>query len=87
MVSLAEGPKHGYALMKDIKESTGVRLGAGTIYGCIAGLEADGMIVALPAESRRQPYELTSKGKHELEEHLTASARMAKLGLSRLSTL
>lgn len=85
LVSLAGGPKHGYALMKDITTSTGTRIGAGTLYGCIAGLEADGMIVALPSENRRRPYELTPRGKQVLQEHLVTSARVAKLGLARLS--
>ncbi len=86
LVSLAGGPKHGYALMKDIMKYTGVRIGAGTLYGCIANLEAAGMIVALPVDTRRRPYQLTSQGRRDLEEHLTASSSVAKLGLSRLAT-
>jgi DNA-binding PadR family transcriptional regulator len=86
LVSLAGGPKHGYALMNDIMNSTGVRIGAGTLYGCIATLEAAGMIVALPTDARRRPYQLTSEGKRDLEEYLAASTSVAKLGLSRLAT-
>ena len=38
LVSLAEGPKHGYAIADDITRFSGRRLGAGTLYGAIARL-------------------------------------------------
>lgn len=86
LVSLSAGPKHGYALMKDIEESTSIRIGAGTLYGCLTSLEDDGLIAALPLEDRRQPYELTKLGRDELEAHLSQTARLSKLGLKRLAT-
>jgi len=86
LVSLAAGPKHGYALMKDIQTSSGIRIGAGTLYGCLASLEENGLIVALPIENRRQPYELTKLGQKELKEHLIEAAKLSKLGLARLTT-
>ena len=36
LTSLADGPKHGYALTKDIEQFAGVNLGPGTLYGAIA---------------------------------------------------
>ena len=39
LVSLAEGPKHGYAIQQDIEEVSGRRLGPGSLYGAIARLE------------------------------------------------
>ena len=33
LVSLADGPKHGHALAKDIEDFAGVRLGPGALYG------------------------------------------------------
>ncbi len=49
LTSLAEAPKHGYALIKDIEDFAGVRLGAGALYGALASLERDGLVEALPA--------------------------------------
>ncbi|HEX8992327.1 MAG TPA: PadR family transcriptional regulator [Anaerolineales bacterium] len=83
--SLADGPKHGYAMMTDILDLTGVRLGPGTLYGAIARLEASGLIRAMPASDRRRPYELTSKGAAALRQQLTLLQRVAATGLRRLA--
>ena len=55
LTSLAGGPKHGYALVKDIEGFAGVRLGPGTLYGCLSKLEAAGLIEALPARGPASP--------------------------------
>ena len=47
LVSLADGPKHGYAIQKDIHVVSGRRLGPGTLYGAIARLEGAGLIEAM----------------------------------------
>ena len=39
MISLADGPKHGYAMTLDIEQVSGQKLGPGTLYGAIARLE------------------------------------------------
>src|ERR1700685_1200293 len=57
--SLADGPKHGYALTKDVESFAGGRLAPGTLYEALARLESQGMIEALEAEDRRRPYQLT----------------------------
>ena len=49
LTSLADGPKHGYALIKDIEDFAGTKLGAGTLYGALAKLERAGLVEALPA--------------------------------------
>ena len=33
LASLADGDKHGYAMMEDIERFAGIRLGPGTLYG------------------------------------------------------
>lgn len=83
LTSLAGGPKHGYALIRDVEEFAGVRLGPGTLYGCISKLEAAGMIEALPVDDRRHPYRLTAGGLQLLREELARSARIAEVGLGR----
>jgi DNA-binding PadR family transcriptional regulator len=62
LVSLSAGPKHGYAIMTDVEEISGERLGPGTLYAALARLEARGLIEALPPEERRRPYRLTGLG-------------------------
>ena len=47
--SLADGDKHGYAIMTDVSDFAGVDLGPGTLYGAITRLEAKGFIKALAA--------------------------------------
>jgi DNA-binding PadR family transcriptional regulator len=84
LASLAEGPKHGYAITRDVEELAGVRLGPGTLYGALARLEGNGLIEALPAEDRRRPYRLTGTGSAALAEQLRVLQRVACSGLDRL---
>jgi DNA-binding PadR family transcriptional regulator len=82
--SLADGPKHGYALTKDVEEFAGVRLAPGTLYEALARLESQGLIEALESEDRRRPYRLTAVGAVALQAHLNAQQRVTDTGLHRL---
>jgi DNA-binding PadR family transcriptional regulator len=84
LTSLAEGPKHGYAITLDVEQLSGVRLGPGTLYGALSRLEGKGLIEALPAEDRRRPYRLTGAGSAALTEQLQTLERVARSGLDRL---
>jgi DNA-binding PadR family transcriptional regulator len=83
--SLAGGPKHGYALTKDVESFAGVRLAPGTLYEALARLESQGMIEALEAQDRRRPYQLTAVGAVALKAHLDAQRRVTDVGLRRLA--
>jgi DNA-binding PadR family transcriptional regulator len=83
--SLAEGPKHGYALTKDIDGFAGVRLAPGTLYEALTRLEGQGLIEALESDDRRRPYRITSAGAAALKAHLAAQRRVAEVGLRRLN--
>ena len=83
--SLADGPKHGWALTKDVEEFAGVRLAPGTLYEALNRLEGHGLIEALPSEDRRRPYQLTAAGAAALREHLARERQVAEVGLSRLA--
>jgi DNA-binding PadR family transcriptional regulator len=83
--SLADGPKHGYALTKDVEEFAGVRLAPGTLYEALARLESQGLIQAIETDDRRRPYRLTATGATALEAHLNAQRRVTEVGLRRLS--
>jgi DNA-binding PadR family transcriptional regulator len=84
LVSLSEGPKHGYAIMTDVEEISGVPLGPGTLYGALARLERRGLIEALEPEERRRPYRLTGLGASTLKTQLDGLAGFARTGLKRL---
>lgn len=86
LASLAGGQKHGYAMMEDIADMTGVRLGPGTLYGALARLEQRGLIEPQPAQDRRRPYRLTGVGATALHAHLKSLATFAATGLERLAT-
>jgi DNA-binding PadR family transcriptional regulator len=85
LISLADGPKHGYAMTQDIEAVTGQTLGPGTLYGAIARLEARKWIEPLPAEDRRRPYRLTSAGHTVLSHRLQSLQALAKVGRARLA--
>jgi DNA-binding PadR family transcriptional regulator len=85
LTSLANGPKHGYALLKDIEDFSGVALGPGTLYGCIAQLESEGLIESLSEEKRRRPFGLTDEGHRVLRRALQQSANITNTGWMRLS--
>jgi DNA-binding PadR family transcriptional regulator len=85
MVSLAEGPKHGYAITADVEAVTGFRLGPGTLYGAIARLEERGLIEPVRSKDRRRPYRLTSAGVRTLKEHLQTLERVTVTGARRLA--
>jgi len=85
LTSLADGPKHGYALIQDVAESSGVTLGPGTLYGALARLEREGLVQALPAQERRHPFEITADGQEVLAAQLRRSVQIAKLGLARIA--
>jgi len=85
LVSLADGPKHGYAMIEDIRKLAGATLGAGTLYGALARLERLGHIEALASHDRRVPYRLTGTGRALLESHLEGLRRLTATGIRRLA--
>jgi DNA-binding PadR family transcriptional regulator len=85
LASLANGDKHGYAMMEDIERFAGVQLGPGTLYGAITRLEQRGWIRPVKsAEDRRQPYTLSAQGRRYLEEQLSELNQIVRIGLRRL---
>jgi DNA-binding PadR family transcriptional regulator len=84
LASLADGPKHGYALIKDIEQFAGVTLGPGTLYGALARLEDAGLVKPLPAQKRRHPYQITAAGTAALTERLRSDEQITRVGLARI---
>jgi DNA-binding PadR family transcriptional regulator len=87
LISLAEGPKHGYAMQTDIAAMTGHRPGPGTLYGAVRRLEDLRLIAPHDsADPRRRPYELTPAGREQLRAELERLRAVARTGLRRLAT-
>lgn len=86
MLSLLDGPKHGYAIAADIAGFGGRRLGPGTLYGAISRLEARGLIAAEPHAARRTPYRLTPEGFAEAKGELDRLAALTGEARRRLET-
>ena len=84
LASLADGDKHGYAMIDDIQSFAGVRLGAGTLYGAITRLEERGWIRSIESDDRRRPYRLTAEGRRYLREQLAGLDQIVKTGQRRL---
>jgi len=83
LMSLADEPRHGYALMKDIEElSKGrVRLSTGTLYGALRRLLNDKWIERFEGEDTardKQSYKLTSAGYKQLEWELERMKQLTR---------
>lgn len=85
LISLADGPKHGYAITEDIAQVAGHRPGPGTLYGAIARLETRGLIEPLKSRDRRHPYRLTALGQKALSARLAALEAITRAGQRRLA--
>lgn len=85
LLSLADGPKHGYAMILDIRERTSgeMDLTPSTLYDALARLSDQRLIVetsgpadATSADSRRRYYQLTKAGRTAAQEE---TARLSRL--------
>lgn len=96
VVALAQGEKHGYAIMREVEElSAGaVRMGPGTLYGSIKRMIDQGLLEETderpdPAldDERRRYYRLTDLGRrvgaaeHTRLSRLLTAAQARRLGL------
>ncbi len=86
LMSLAAGPKHGHALLKDIEEFAGVKLGPGALYGAITRMEERGLIEPLESDDRRRPYQITAAGSSALSDSVDQMRELARVGEARLKS-
>lgn len=84
LATLADGPKHGYAIMQESERMSGQPLGPGTLYAALARLERRGLIEAMPSDDRRRPYRLTGLGASTLQAHLAQLQSFTHAALGRL---
>jgi Transcriptional regulator PadR-like family len=70
--SVTDGLRHGYAIMTDIAEFSGVQMELGTLYGALTRLERRGWGRPLPAEDRRRPLGAGAGGDGEANRSIAA---------------
>jgi DNA-binding PadR family transcriptional regulator len=89
LLSLANKPRHGYALMKDIGTLSGgrVRMSTGTLYGALRRLLEDEWIERFeqPDTSReKQAYRLTAAGRRQLDLEVERMRQLTRAATARL---
>jgi DNA-binding PadR family transcriptional regulator len=86
LLSLSDGPLHGYAIAQQVESLTHdhVRMGPGTLYGSLQRMIDDALVepaAAKPSEQRRRNYKLTPLGRRVLAlelQRLDAVVTLAK---------
>lgn len=67
LISLAEGPRHGYAIMREVEQQTGgeVRLGPGTLYTALRRMLDRGLVEegSVDGPARRVGYRMAPLGR------------------------
>jgi DNA-binding PadR family transcriptional regulator len=84
LMSLADGARHGYAVMQDIEQFSGIKLGPGTLYTAISRLVEKRMIRPEPVADRQRPYRITNTGLATLAEEVQKMRRVVNVGARRL---
>src|SRR5512141_546649 len=90
LLSLAQRPRHGYAILGDVEKMSGGRvvLSTGTLYGALRRLLEDEWIerCADTDTSRgRQSYRLTAEGRRHLQLEAGRMKQLARLASLRLA--
>ena len=89
LASLANQPRHGYAIIKDIARlSNGrVRMSTGTLYGALRRLLEEGWIARHAQEDtarEKQAYRLTAAGRAQLTAELDRMNQLTRAARARL---
>lgn len=93
LLSLSPKPKHGYAIMKDVRELSKNRviLGTGTLYGALKRLLDQGWIIRLEESSTkdssrdRKVYKLTEHGQRVLKDEIARLRNLLMVAERRVS--
>ena len=92
LLALADGEKHGYAIMKDVEAQTSgqIKMGPGTLYGSIKRMLAAGLIEESgqrpdPAmdDERRRYYRLTGLGQKVVNAESQRMVDLVKVALQK----
>ena len=90
LLSLAEQPRHGYSILKDVEGMSAGRvvLSTGTLYGALRRLLDDDWIERLEQKdiSRgKQSYRLTQRGRKNLQFEVNRLKHLTKLAHLRIA--
>ncbi len=94
VLALANGDRHGYAIMKEIEAFTGgtVVMGAGTLYGAIKQMLKTGLIEESSErpdpdldDERRRYYRLTDLGRDTLDAEVIRMELLTHTARTRLA--
>ena len=90
LLSLADQPRHGYAILKDVEEMSSGRvvLSTGTLYGALHRLLDDGWIEPIEQEDTprgRRAYRLTPPGKRNLQMEVRRMKHLTRLAGLRVA--
>jgi DNA-binding PadR family transcriptional regulator len=90
LLSLAEHPRHGYAILQDTERMSDgrVRLSTGTLYGALGRLLEEGWIERFEEEDSsrgRQAYRLTAKGSRNLQQEINRLKHLTNLATMRVA--
>jgi DNA-binding PadR family transcriptional regulator len=91
LLALADGPLHGYGIIKTVRELSEerVRLGPGTLYGALDRLSTEGLVSVVKEEvvegRHRRYYQLTGAGSEVVTEETVRLARLAASAQRRLN--
>jgi DNA-binding PadR family transcriptional regulator len=91
LLSLAQAPRHGYALLKDTETLSGgrVRLSTGTLYGVIHRLLESEWIERFETDDTsrdKQSYRLTSLGRRFLHAELARMKQLTRVATTCLKS-
>ncbi len=89
-LSLAEQPRHGYSILKDIESMSDGRvlLSTGTLYGALQRLLDNGWIERVQEENAprdRRTYRLTSRGRRNLQMEIERMRHLTKMASLRVA--
>jgi DNA-binding PadR family transcriptional regulator len=88
LLSLADQPRHGYSILKDVERMSGgrVALSTGTLYGALQRLLSQGWIERFKEDEAardRRAYRLTIQGKRILQSEVERMRHLTKLASLR----
>ena len=87
LLALSDGAKHGYAVMRQVEEESGLEMGPGTVYGSLGRLVDAGWVEDAGVDEtdarRRSLYRMSAEGRRQLEAEVERMKRLTTLARRR----
>ena len=90
LLSLADQPRHGYAILQDTERMSDgrVQLSTGTLYGALGRLLEEGWIERFDEKDSprgRQAYRLTAMGRRNLQQEVSRLKQLTRVATLRVA--